>query len=42
MGWLVFDIIAAPYMTRQPPALQEKITVLERGSDMASPPIARR
>jgi hypothetical protein len=31
---LVFDIIAAPYLRRQPRAIAEKIQVLERGTDM--------
>lgn len=30
----VFDMIAAPYSERIPKALQEKVKVLERGSDM--------
>lgn len=31
---VVFDVLAAPYAQRQPRALAEKVTVLERGSDM--------
>lgn len=31
---LVFEIIAAPYVERQPRAVAQKIQVLERGSDM--------
>jgi hypothetical protein len=30
----VFDVIAAPYDVRTPRTLREKVTVLERGSDM--------
>ena len=30
----VFDVIAAPYLGRTPRALEEKLNVLERGSDM--------
>jgi len=30
----VFDVIAAPYGIRAPRAMQAKVTVLERGSDM--------
>ncbi|MFW6204915.1 MAG: SRPBCC family protein, partial [Actinomycetota bacterium] len=30
----VFDVIAAPYLERQPRAVADKIRVLERGSDM--------
>ncbi len=30
----VFDVIAAPYAVRTPRAMQAKVTVLERGSDM--------
>lgn len=30
----VFDVIAAPYLGRTPKAMQDKIRVLERGSDM--------
>ena len=30
----VFDVIAKPYLGRTPRAMQEKFTVLERGSDM--------
>ncbi|MDQ3326797.1 MAG: SRPBCC family protein [Actinomycetota bacterium] len=30
----VFDVIAAPYEVRTPRAMQAKVTVLERGSDM--------
>lgn len=30
----VFDVIAAPYLERTPKALDEKLRVLERGSDM--------
>jgi len=31
----VFDVIAAPYLERTPRALQDKLDVWERGSDMA-------
>ncbi len=31
---VVFDILAAPYLGRQPRAMADKIHVLERGSDM--------
>jgi hypothetical protein len=31
---LVFDVIAAPYLGRTPRALQQKLQVWERGSDM--------
>jgi hypothetical protein len=31
----VFDVIAAPYLERTPRAMQEKLDVWERGSDMA-------
>jgi hypothetical protein len=31
---LVFDVIAAPYLQRQPRAMAEKVRVLERGTDM--------
>lgn len=31
---LVFDIVAAPYLRRQPRAVADKVRVLERGSDM--------
>lgn len=31
---LIFDVIAAPYMKRQPRAMAEKVRVLERSSDM--------
>ena len=31
---LVFDVIAAPYLGRTPRALQDKLVVWERGSDM--------
>ena len=31
---MVFDVIAAPYLGRTPRALQPKLEVLERGSDM--------
>ena len=31
----VFDVIAAPYLGRTPRALQDKLDVWERGSDMA-------
>ncbi|MGI8413777.1 MAG: SRPBCC family protein [Solirubrobacteraceae bacterium] len=31
----VFDVIAAPYLGRTPRAMQAKLEVLERGSDMA-------
>jgi len=31
---VVFDIVAAPYLARQPRAIAEKIEVLERGTDM--------
>ncbi len=30
----VFDVLAAPYAVRTPRAMQSKVTVLERGSDM--------
>jgi hypothetical protein len=30
----VFDVIAAPYLSRTPRAMDSKLTVLERGSDM--------
>ena len=30
----VFDVIASPYLGRTPKALEEKLDVLERGSDM--------
>jgi hypothetical protein len=33
-GEVVFDVIAAPYLTRTPRALEEKLEVWERGSDM--------
>ena len=31
---VVFDVIAAPYLGRTPRAMQDKLRVLERGSDM--------
>ena len=31
----VFDVIASPYLDRTPRAMQEKLNVWERGSDMA-------
>ncbi len=31
---VIFDVIAAPYLGRTPRAMQEKLRVLERGSDM--------
>jgi hypothetical protein len=31
---VVFDVIAAPYLGRTPRAMQQKLRVLERGSDM--------
>ncbi len=31
---IVFDVIAAPYLGRTPRAMQEKLEVLERGTDM--------
>ena len=31
---LVFDVVAAPYLARQPRAVAEKIRVLERATDM--------
>jgi hypothetical protein len=31
----VFDVIAAPYLARTPRAMQSKLQVLQRGSDMA-------
>jgi hypothetical protein len=31
---VAFDVVAAPYLGRTPRALAEKMTVLERGSDM--------
>ncbi|MGH9249406.1 MAG: SRPBCC family protein [Acidimicrobiales bacterium] len=33
-GELIFDVVAAPYLARQPRAVEEKIRVLERGTDM--------
>jgi hypothetical protein len=32
---VVFDVVADPYLQRTPRALQEKLSVWERGSDMA-------
>lgn len=31
---VIFDVIAAPYLGRTPRAMQEKLRVLERGTDM--------
>jgi hypothetical protein len=31
---VVFDVIAAPYLGKTPRAMQDKLNVLERGSDM--------